>query len=108
MSRGKKYQASENILNKYELEKYFTNNKYYYIKLLNLKSKNNEKLKNFFSAYDSIVKRIGEGDYMYSSEDKYLLYDKSGDHLLTMTPHQQHDLNEKIETIEIKSPIFKN
>ena len=56
---------------------------------------------------DSLVKRIGEGDYMFSSEDKYLLYDKSGKLLLTMTPHQQHDPNEKIESIEINSSIFR-
>ena len=72
--------------------------------------KKESKVKDLDSIFsnDSIVKRIGEGDYMYSSEDKYLLYDKSGNHLLTLTPHQQHDLNEKIETIEIKSPIFKS
>tara|TARA_X000000950_G_scaffold64965_1_gene79645 strand:+ start:526 stop:2142 length:1617 start_codon:yes stop_codon:yes gene_type:complete len=57
LSRRKKYKASENILNKYELEKYFEKNKYYYIRVLNLKSKNNERLKNFSIAYDSIVKR---------------------------------------------------
>ena len=57
LSREKKFKASENILDKYKLEKYFENNEYYYIKLLNLKSKNNEKLKNFSIAYNSIVKR---------------------------------------------------
>ncbi len=57
LSREKKFKASENILNKYKLEKYFEKNKYYYIKLLNLKSKNNERLKNFSIAYNSIVKR---------------------------------------------------
>ena len=57
LSRRKKYKASENILNKYHLEKYFEKNKYYYVKLLNLKSKNNERLRNFSIAYDSIVKR---------------------------------------------------
>ena len=57
LSREKKFEASENILNKYKLEKYFDKNKYYYIKLLNLKSKNNERLKNFSIAYNSIVKR---------------------------------------------------
>ena len=56
LSREKKFKASENILNKYKLEKYFEKNKYYYIKLLNLKSKNNERLKNFSIAYNSIVK----------------------------------------------------
>ena len=57
LSRRKKYKVSENILNKYHLEKYFEKNKYYYVKLLNLKSKNNERLRNFSIAYDSIVKR---------------------------------------------------
>ena len=56
---------------------------------------------------DSIVKRIGEGDYMFSGEDKYLIYDKEQNHLLTLTPKQQHDLNEKIETIEVISEKFK-
>ena len=57
LSRERKYKASENILNKYKLEKYFEKNEYYYIKLLSLKSKNNERLKNFLIAYNSIVKR---------------------------------------------------
>jgi len=57
LSREKKFKESENILNKYKLEKYFEKNKYYYIKLLNLKSKNNERLKKFSIAYNSIVKR---------------------------------------------------
>ncbi len=57
LSRVKKFKASENILNKYKLEKYFEKDKYYYIKLLNLKSKNNERLRNFSIAYNSIVKR---------------------------------------------------
>ena len=57
LSREKKFKASENILKKYKLEEYFEKNKYFYIKLLNLKSKNNERLKNFSIAYNSIVKR---------------------------------------------------
>ena len=55
---------------------------------------------------DSIVKRIGEGDYMFESEDKYLIYDNLNNHLLTLTPKQQHDANEKIETIQIYSNKF--
>ena len=47
-------------------------------------------------ANDSIVKRIGEGDYMFSGDDKYLIFDSNKIHLLTLTPKQQHDLNEKI------------
>ena len=33
----------------------------------------------------------------------YLIFDKQNHHLLTLTPKQQHDINEKIETIEIIS-----
>jgi len=50
---------------------------------------------------DSIVKRIGEGDYMFSGEDKYLIFDSDKNHLLTLIPKQQHDSNEKIETIQV-------
>tara|TARA_B100000780_G_scaffold101090_1_gene70623 strand:- start:3713 stop:4258 length:546 start_codon:yes stop_codon:yes gene_type:complete len=56
---------------------------------------------------DSIVKRIGEGDYMFSGEDNYLIFDNTQIHLLTLTPKQQHDSNEKIETIEILSEKYK-
>jgi hypothetical protein len=55
---------------------------------------------------DSIVRRIGEGDYMFSGDDNYLIFDKQKNHLLTLTPKQQHDINETIETIEIKSDKF--
>jgi len=58
-------------------------------------------------ANDSLVKRIGEGDYVQASEDKYLIYEKGGKHLLTLTPRQQHDVNEKIKTIQIYDPRFK-
>ncbi|MBT6654274.1 MAG: hypothetical protein HOB57_02395 [Flavobacteriaceae bacterium] len=56
---------------------------------------------------DSIVKRIGEGDYMFSGDDKYLVFDSNKNHLLTLTPRNQHDNNETIETIEIVSSFFK-
>lgn len=56
---------------------------------------------------DSIVKRIGEGDYMFESEDKYLIYDSFNNHLLTLIPKQQHDHNEKIETVQIFSDKFE-
>jgi hypothetical protein len=58
-------------------------------------------------ANDSIVKRIGEGDYMFEGEDKYLIFDSSKNHLLTLIPKQQHDLNEKIETVQVFSEKFK-
>ena len=40
---------------------------------------------------------------MFSGDDNYLIFDKQNHHLLTLTPKQQHDINEKIETIEIIS-----
>ena len=55
---------------------------------------------------DSIVRRIGEGDYMFSGDDNYLIFDTQRNHLLTLTPRQQHDANETIETIEIISEKF--
>ena len=56
---------------------------------------------------DSLVKRIGEGDYMQAGTDKYLIYEKGGKQLFTLTPRQQHDENEKIKTIQIHDPRFK-
>lgn len=59
-------------------------------------------------ANDSLVKRIGEGDYVQAGDDKYLVYEKGGKQLLTLTPRQQHDKNEKIKTIQIHDSRFKN
>jgi len=56
---------------------------------------------------DSIVRRIGEGDYMFSRDDKYLIFNTRKEHLLTLTPRNQHDINEPIETIEIISELFE-
>lgn len=58
-------------------------------------------------ATDSIVKRIGEGDYMFADEDQYLIYDSIGKHLLTLTPSQQHDVNANIENIRIMDERYK-
>lgn len=58
-------------------------------------------------ANDSIIKRIGEGDYVQASDDKYLIFEKGGKQLLTLTPAQQHDSNEKIKTIQIHDERFK-
>ncbi len=58
-------------------------------------------------ANDSLVKRIGEGDYVQAGDDKYLIYEKGGKQLLTLTPRQQHDKNEKIKTIQIHDDRFK-
>ena len=61
----------------------------------------------YIFANDSIVKRIGEGDYVFSSSDKYLIFDKKKNHLLTIMPKQQHDPEETIETVQIFSKNFK-
>ncbi|MEM6685619.1 MAG: hypothetical protein AAF617_07450 [Bacteroidota bacterium] len=58
-------------------------------------------------ANDSLVKRIGEGDYMQAGNDQYLVFEKGGSHLFTLIPRQQHDENEKIETIQIHDARFK-
>ena len=52
-------------------------------------------------ANDSLVKRIGEGDYMQAGNDQYLVFEKKGSHVFTLIPRQQHDENEKIETIQM-------
>jgi hypothetical protein len=58
-------------------------------------------------ANDSLVKRIGEGDYVQAGDDKYLIYEKGGKQLITLTPRQQHDKTEKIKTIQIHDDRFK-
>ena len=58
-------------------------------------------------ANDSLVKRIGEGDFVQASDDSYLVYEKGGKQLLTLTPRQQHDENEKIKNIQIHDPRYK-
>ncbi len=56
---------------------------------------------------DSIVTRIGEGDYMFTDKDRYLIYDTLGKHLLTLTPSEQHDMNEEIKNIQIFDNRFR-
>ena len=87
-----------------------SNNPDYLIKKGQVGKVNNETLvKELDSLFlnDSIVKRIGEGDYMFSGDDKYLIFNSNKEHLLSLTPKQQHDINERIETIEIISDKFK-
>lgn len=52
-------------------------------------------------ATDSLVRRIGEGDYVQAGNDTYLLYDKQGNALLSLIPKQQFDPQETIETVQI-------
>lgn len=58
-------------------------------------------------ANDSLVKRIGEGDYMQAGNDQYLVFEKRGKHMFTLIPRQQHDENEKIQTIQIHDKRYK-
>ena len=87
-----------------------SNNPDYLIKKGQVGKVNNETLvKELDSIFlnDSIVKRIGEGDYMFSGDDKYLIFNSNKEHLLSLTPKQHPDINERIETIEIISDKFK-
>lgn len=56
---------------------------------------------------DSIVSRIGEGDYMFADKDLYLIYDTIGKHLLTLIPSEQYDPNAKIKSIQIFDNRFR-
>lgn len=58
-------------------------------------------------ASDSIVKTSGEGDYLYASKDRYLIYEKGGKHLLTLTPVRPHDSTATIANIRIIDPRYK-
>ena len=57
LNRQKKYNESENFIQNHKLVSLFRDNKSYLIRLFNLKSKNNEKLKNYKNAFDSVSLR---------------------------------------------------
>ncbi len=57
LNRKKNFVSSEDILNKENLEDLLKNDDYYYTRILNLKSKNNENLGNYKVAFESIEKR---------------------------------------------------
>ena len=56
---------------------------------------------------DSLVSNIGEGRFADASYDEYLLYSKSGKHLLTIIPKAQHDSTSTIESIQIFDKRYK-
>ena len=62
---------------------------------------------------DSIVKYLSEGemggrDTKYIQEnDQYLVFSKSGDHLMTIVPKVQHDSSSTVKYVEIMNPQFK-
>ena len=58
LNRNKKFLLSQEYIFKNNLHKSFNNDKNFKIKLLDLQSKNYEKLKNFTSAFKSIEEKI--------------------------------------------------
>ncbi|CAM1353670.1 hypothetical protein [Tenacibaculum insulae] len=59
---------------------------------------------------DSIVKILSEGAKgrnFYQEDDKYLIYEKGGKHLLTIVPNEQLDSASTIKSIEVFDDRFK-
>jgi hypothetical protein len=59
---------------------------------------------------DSIVKNLSEGalgDNYFQDDDEYLVFEKGGNHLLTITPKEQLDATSTIKSIEIYDARFK-
>ncbi len=59
---------------------------------------------------DSIVKNLSEGslgDNYFQDDDEYLIYEKGGKHLLTITPKEQLDSTSTIKSIQIFDARFK-
>ncbi len=71
-NRLNKFSESENIIKKNNLEHEFTNNNFFNQKLLDLRAKNNEKLKNYSTAFEYIKKR----NNLLSSLETNKKYDK--------------------------------
>ena len=57
LNRIKEFKKSEEMIINYKLEKKLVNENYYYPRILNLKSKNNEKLENYSNSFEFIEKR---------------------------------------------------
>ncbi|MGB1041758.1 MAG: hypothetical protein ACPGU6_00050 [Tenacibaculum sp.] len=59
---------------------------------------------------DSVVKVLSEGikgDNLFQEDDKYLVYEKGGKHLLTIVPQEQLDTKSTIKSIEFFDTRFK-
>jgi len=59
-------------------------------------------------ASDSLVVRLGEGDFADSSYDEYLVYSKKGEQLLSIIPKEQHDSTATIDHVQILNTKFKS
>ncbi|PKH52302.1 hypothetical protein CXF68_17085 [Tenacibaculum sp. Bg11-29] len=61
-------------------------------------------------AKDSIVKELSEGakgNNFFQEDDKYMIFEKGGKHLLTIIPKEQLDSTSTIKSIEIFDERFK-
>lgn len=61
-------------------------------------------------AKDSVVKVLSEGakgNNFFQDDDKYLVYEKGGKHLLTIIPKEQLDSTSTIKSIEVFDDRFK-
>ncbi|MFT4576482.1 MAG: hypothetical protein ACI9SJ_002383 [Flavobacteriaceae bacterium] len=61
-------------------------------------------------AKDSIVENLSEGslgDNYFQDDDEYLIYEKGGNHLLTIVPKEQLDSTSTIKSIQIFDDRFK-
>lgn len=56
---------------------------------------------------DSLVSRIGEGDFVDAAYDEYLVYDKQSNHIFTIIPKEQHDSTSTIESIQVFDKKYK-
>ncbi|WP_456441658.1 hypothetical protein [Psychroserpens sp.] len=63
-------------------------------------------LKSIFEK-DSLVSRLGEGDFADSAHDEYLIYTKQKEHIFTIIPKEQHDSTATIESIQIFDKKYK-
>ena len=61
-------------------------------------------------ANDSIISNLSEGalgDNLFQDDDEYMIYEKGGKHLLTITPKDQLDSTSTIKSIQIFDKRFK-
>ncbi|MET2984253.1 hypothetical protein [Aureibaculum conchae] len=65
-----------------------------------------KELKSIFEK-DSLVTHLGEDNIAESSYDEYLVYNKQGDHLLTIIPKTEQDSSSTIENIQIFDKNYK-
>lgn len=56
---------------------------------------------------DSIVSHLDENNITESTYDEYLIYNKQGDHLLTVTPKVEKDSTSVIDNIQIFDKNYK-